>query len=211
MVQEIRVEILRELRHIFLLRTQQLYMYPQKPHPQLGNCTHMQTNNWEEHVYFSSGNSVFPHFVLQVFASLSGRSYVVPGGSASKGWVKPAVLLKTILMPSLPFHNYRKKATKIHAHLHHLLWRQQNLLILLSHYVCAKPSAPPHSTEDHLQDPHCDLVRASSHVQTLCSLMQKKRVAATWNNIWQEATTLADNFEGASHYACVHCFSRKIV
>ena len=151
MVQEIWAETLRELRHIFLLRTQQLYMYPQKPHPQLGNCTHMQAKNSEEHVYFSSGNSVFPHFVLQVFASLSGRSYVVPGGSASKGWVKPAghsmlsvqhSVLKTILMPSLPFHNYRKKATKIHSHFHYLSWRQWNLLTLLSHYVCAKAFCP---------------------------------------------------------------------
>ena len=61
--------------------------------------------------------------------------------------------------------------------------------------ICVCKSLLPHLTplSDHLQDPHCDLVRASSHAQTLCSLMQKKREDATWSNVWKEATTLADS------------------
>ena len=43
-----------------------------------------------------------------------------------------------------------------------------------------------------MQDPQCDLVAASSHAQTLCDLMQKKRIdSASWDTIWQEATQLA--------------------
>ena len=51
----------------------------------------------------------------------------------------------------------------------------------------------PHLTplSDHLQDLECDLVLASSRGQTICDLMQQKRNDATWSDIWQSATCLA--------------------
>ena len=50
----------------------------------------------------------------------------------------------------------------------------------------------PHLTplSDHLQDPECDLVLASSRAQTICNLMQQKRNDSTWSDIWQSATHL---------------------
>ena len=60
--------------------------------------------------------------------------------------------------------------------------------------VCVCKSLLPHLTplNEHLQDPQCDLVKASSHAETLCGLMQNKRENATWSTIWQDAITLAD-------------------
>ena len=59
--------------------------------------------------------------------------------------------------------------------------------------ICACQNILPHLTplSDHLQDPHCDLVIASSRAQTLCNLMEKKRKDTTWSTIWQSAIHLA--------------------
>ena len=60
--------------------------------------------------------------------------------------------------------------------------------------ICACQNILPHLTplSDHMQDPHCDLVVASSRAQAICSLMEKKRNDTTWSDIWKLATRLAD-------------------
>ena len=60
-------------------------------------------------------------------------------------------------------------------------------------FIYACQSILPHLTplSDNMQDPHSDLVIASSRAETLCSLMEKKRSDTTWSNIWHSATRLA--------------------
>ena len=62
---------------------------------------------------------------------------------------------------------------------------------IITIYACQ--SILPHLTplSDHMQNPHCDLVIASSRAETLCSLMEKKRSDTTWSNIWHSSTHLA--------------------
>ena len=65
-----------------------------------------------------------------------------------------------------------------------------DFVVTISVYKNILPYLTPLS--DHLQDPHCDLVAASSHAKTLCDLMQKKRIdSASWDTIWLQATQLA--------------------
>ena len=50
--------------------------------------------------------------------------------------------------------------------------------------ICTCQSILPHliPLSDHMQDPHCDMVIASSRAQTLCSLMEKKRSESDWQS-----------------------------